>query len=433
LLCVTHRALVFKTCRQILGNDQDAEDATQEVFERATRYLQGKSVEKPSAYLTRIARNTAYELLKRKRKRLETTPLPEDIVPAQASPDEAEERLTLLAAQQLAEQIRPFITAKQYKRLQTRIAEGAGRISEDEAAAALEIKQSSLHATDAQMSKILTDAAIAARFTAAPTCDCIARLAHEEPSRALAKKIEAHIETCQVCTDRRAREKRRIYETFYSLPGVLTVPSGAKLVAIKKGLIVGGVGAAACLTIAVVKTSPFTTDLPAEQAAPPPVAASATTFPTATVVAQAPTSVAPPKSTPVTLPSPRPPSNAPTHPATPPPAVRTDTPLTITVGPDAIGNRTITPTGCAGPKTSAIRVGITSSDGIYLVRLATQLNNKTNTTEMRNTGGSTWTGTVGPYQSTKGGPVRIAVVAVDKGGRIAERYIGTVTLDPCGR
>jgi hypothetical protein len=341
--------------------------------------------------------------------------------------------------------MRPFLTAKQYKRLQTRIAEGAGRISEDEAAAALEIKQSSLHATDAQMSKILTDAAIAARFTAAPTCDCIARLAHEEPSRALAKKIEAHIETCQVCTDRRAREKRRIYETFYSLPGVLTVPSGAKLVAIKKGVIVVGVGAAACLTIAVVKTSPFTTDLPAEQAAPPPIAASATAFPTATVVAsatafptatvvaQAQTSVAPPKSTPVTRPSPRPPSNAPAHPAASSPAVRTDTPLTITVGPDAIGNRTITPTGCAGPKTSAIRVGITSSDGIYLVRLATQLNNKTNTTEMRNTGGSTWTGTVGPYRSTKGGPVRIAVVAVDKGGRIAERYIGIVTLDPCGR
>ncbi|MFD1051473.1 RNA polymerase sigma factor, partial [Kibdelosporangium lantanae] len=75
LLCVTHRALVFQTCRQILGNDEDAEDATQEVFVRVAKYLPGRSVEKPSAYLRQVAQNTARDFLQRKLRALETTPL----------------------------------------------------------------------------------------------------------------------------------------------------------------------------------------------------------------------------------------------------------------------------------------------------------------------------------------------------------------------
>jgi RNA polymerase sigma factor (sigma-70 family) len=346
LLCVTHRSLVFRTCRQILGNDEDAEDATQEVFERATRYLHGRTVEKPTAYLTRVAKNTAYEVLKRKLRTLETTPLLEDMVPAQATPDEAEERLTLLAVQQLAEQMRPFLTAKQYKRLQTRIAEGAGRISEDEAAAALEIKQSSLHATDAHMSKILTDAAIAARFTASPTCQYIASLAHDEPSRALLKKIEAHIKTCAVCADRRVKEKRRIYETFYSVPGVLAVPTGRTVVALKKGMIAAGLGAAACLTFAVVRTSPFTADLPTRQAAPPPVV-SMTAPPTNSLVAQAQTQAKTPN-VPKPPPVPKPAVNQPpAPPVSQAPAARQDTPLSITVG------RRPPPSASASPRPAA--------------------------------------------------------------------------------
>ncbi|TCO58495.1 RNA polymerase sigma factor [Actinocrispum wychmicini] len=438
LLCVTHRALVFRICRRILGNDEDAEDATQEVFERAARYLQDKEVEKPSAYLTQVAHNTATDVLTRKLKRLETAPLPDDLVPAQATAGDAEERLALLAAEQLAEQMRPFLTAKQDKRLRIRIAAGLGRISDADAAAALGIKQSSLQATDGHMSVVFTEAAVAARMTAAPTCDFVARLVSDgPPSRVMWKQIEAHTEKCEACAERKAREKRKVRETFAAMPGFLAVPTKAGAFALRKGLIAAGVGAAACLTVAAINTSPFSTPLPRTDYVAPKTSVSAVAAPPVTLPSSTTHAVAsddPPAARPSAAPSPRQPSNVPAAPPVPSaPAPRADTPLAITAGPDAIEHATISTTACAGPTTSAIRVGITSSHDLALVRLAMQLNGKTQTVPMRNTGGSTWVGTVGPYQAgTPGGPIRIAVVAIDRGGSAAERYVGTVVLRPCG-
>ncbi|MEV4310618.1 sigma-70 family RNA polymerase sigma factor [Actinocrispum sp. NPDC049592] len=438
LLAVTHRSLVFRTCRQILGNDEDAEDATQEVFERATRYLHGRTVEKPSAYLTTAARNTSYEMLKRKLKRLETGPLPEELVPAQASPDEAEERLALIAVNQLAEQMRPFLTSKQYKRLRIRIAEGAGRMSDNDAAEALKIKKASLRATDGKMSETFTEAAVAARLIANPTCEYLAGLAQQEPSPSMLRGIEEHIRGCAPCAERHEKEKHRTRELLCAVPGLLTVPMGGagKILAVKKGLIAAGVGAAACLTFAVVKPAPYATDLPA---APTPSTVTPTVVaaapPSMSAAPQGETTSATPK--PTTLPSPRSPINTPAASvaASQAPAAQPNPGLTITAGPDAIERTEISPTGCPGPKTSTIRVNVTSPDGVYIVRLGTYTGGKTANSEMRNAGGSTWTGTVGPYQGKKdaSGPIRVAVVAMDKAGRIAERYLGTVNLDPCGR
>lgn len=439
LLCLTHRSLVFRICRRILGNDEDAEDATQEVFERAARYLQGKDVEKPSAYLTTVAQNTAHDVLARKLKRLETTALPDDLVPAQTTADEAEERLTLIAAEQLAAQMAPFLTARQQQRLRIRIAAGLGQISEDEAAAALGVKTSSLHATDARMSEVLTDAAIAARMTAAPTCEFVARIVRDEQrSRAMWKKIQAHLESCEECTERKANERRKVRETLYAMPGFLVVPT--KTFALKKALVAAGVSAAACLTVAVINTSPFATKLPGIGYAAPKtsisVAAAAPPAPATTAASQPVSS--PSAAKPSAPPSPRQQNNAPAAPAAPPPAgpspaSRADTPLTITAGPDAIENSTINTMACTGPTTSAIRVQVTPSDNILLVRLAMVLNGKTQSVPMRNTGGTTWVGTVGPYPpGTPGGSIRVAAVAMDRSGSLAERYIGTVMLVPCG-
>jgi RNA polymerase sigma factor (sigma-70 family) len=443
LLCVTHRSLVFRTCRQILGNDEDAEDATQEVFVRVAKYLPGKSVEKPSAYLRQVAQNTARDFLQRKLRALETTPLVEDMVPAQPTSDEAEERLTLLAAEQLAERMRPFLTTRQYKRLRTRIAEGAGRISGQEAADVLHMKQSSLHATDAHMSEVLTEAAVAARMTGEPSCDFVARLVHDEaPSRSMWKKVEAHIETCQQCAERKSREQRRVHQALHTIPGIFLVPTKATAFAVKKAVIAAGVGAAACLTIAVVDTTPFATDLPpANNAAPAPTTLSVVAGPPTSAVASTSRTSTPAVESPAKqaeVPSPRQPSgNKPAAPAPAPvvsqaPAPRDDMPLTISAG--SIDNRTITTNGCPGPTTSTVRADITPADRVVLARLGTQVDGKAEATPMRNTGGSTWTGTVGPFPAkTDGGPIRVAVVAVDRGGNLATRYVGSIMLVPCGR
>lgn len=444
LLCVTHRSLVFQTCRQILGNDEDAEDATQEVFVRVAKYLPGRTVEKPSAYLRQVAQNTARDFLQRKLRALETTPLLEDMVPAQPTPDEAEERLTLLAAEQLAERMRPFLTTKQYKRLRTRIAEGAGRISDKEAADVLRMKRSSLHATDAHMSEVLTDAAVAARMTGQPSCDFVARLVHDEaPSRSMWKKVEAHIDTCQQCAERKSREQRRVHQALHTVPGIFLVPTKAGLFAVKKAAIIAaGVGAAACLTIAVVNTTPYTTDLPAtNNAAPAPTTLSVLAGPPASVAAPTPqtsTPAAEPPAKHTDVPSPRQPSGNDNTPAAAPPVVshapaaRDDMPLTISSS--SIENRTITTTGCPGPTTSAVRADITPPDQVVFVRLGTQANGQAEASPMRNTGGDTWTGTVGPFPAkTDGGPVRVAVVAMDRKGNLATQYVGTIMLVPCGR
>ena len=442
LLCVTHRSLVFQTCRQILGNDEDAEDATQEVFVRVAKYLPGRSVEKPSAYLRQVAQNTARDFLQRKLRTLETTPLLEDMVPAQPTPDEAEERLTMLAAEQLAERMRPFLTTKQYKRLRTRIAEGAGRISDKEAADALHMKPSSLHATDAHMSEVLTDAAVAARMTGQPSCDFVARLVHDEaPSRSMWKKVEAHIGTCHECAHRKEQEQRRVHQALHTIPGIFLVPTKATVFAIKKAAVIAaGVGAAACLTVAIVNTTPFTTDLsPANNAAPAPTTLSVlAATPAASAVASTSQTSTPAVESPAKqteVPSPRQPENNPPA-AAPPvvshaPAPRDDMPVTISS--NSIENRTITTSGCPGPTTSAVRADITPADQVAFVRLGTQVDGKAEASPMRNTGGNTWTGTVGPFPAkTDGGPVRVAVVAMDRKGNLATRYVGTIMLVPCG-
>jgi RNA polymerase sigma factor (sigma-70 family) len=452
LLCQTHRPLVFQTCRQILGNDEDAADATQEVFERVTRYLLGRTVDKPAAYLTQVAKNTAYEALKRKLKTLESTPLPDNVQEA-ASPDEVQEWNAVQSVKQLAEQMKPFLTSAQYKRLLLRIELGVGHISLEQVAAALKIKQSSLRATDPQLTKVLTEAAVTARMFADPRrCDFLARLVHDDsPSRALGKKIDAHVQTCKTCQDRQSVEKRRIYEAFYTVPGLVAVPaqhSGAAMVVVKKSFIAAAVGAAACLTFAVVNSGPFSSELPSEYAAPPPVVTVVPPGPVASAssMTQTSSSAAPPSTARVASPERAAPAtrqvtrdNPPVvtvSSTTPDAAPRDDMPPSVLAASESIEHRRITPAGqpgCDQPTTSDIRVLVTGSP--QTVRMTSQLNGKTETRDMRNVNGTpAWVATVGPYPADASpGAIKVAVVATDQEGRRGQRDIGVVNLGPCGR
>lgn len=62
-----HHSLVFRVCLRILGHRQDAEDATQETFSRAARYLHSWDSRRPlEPWLVAIAGNRCRSLLARR-------------------------------------------------------------------------------------------------------------------------------------------------------------------------------------------------------------------------------------------------------------------------------------------------------------------------------------------------------------------------------
>lgn len=63
----THRRYVFRVCRQVLRNDADAEEATQETFLKAWRALPRFRGERHGSWLYRIARNQALDQIRRAR------------------------------------------------------------------------------------------------------------------------------------------------------------------------------------------------------------------------------------------------------------------------------------------------------------------------------------------------------------------------------
>ena len=74
-LAARYERLMFHVARQILPNEQDAEDAVQETFVKAFQSAaQYRSQGKPMAWLMTIARNEALQLLRERRRTVAMTP-----------------------------------------------------------------------------------------------------------------------------------------------------------------------------------------------------------------------------------------------------------------------------------------------------------------------------------------------------------------------
>jgi RNA polymerase sigma-70 factor (ECF subfamily) len=98
---------VFSVCLRIMGNREQALDATQETFLTAFRkadQFQGNSA--LATWLYRIAVNTCYDIL-RKQKRRKTDPIPDHLDPADFSAEEAVESAALRPEIELALQAIP--------------------------------------------------------------------------------------------------------------------------------------------------------------------------------------------------------------------------------------------------------------------------------------------------------------------------------------
>lgn len=90
-----HEDRVFSVCLRIMGNRDQALDATQETF--LTTFRKAEQFKGDSAlgtWIYRIAVNTCYDLL-RKQKRKRTDPIPEHLDPADHSAEDAVESAAL--------------------------------------------------------------------------------------------------------------------------------------------------------------------------------------------------------------------------------------------------------------------------------------------------------------------------------------------------
>lgn len=67
-LCEQHKDRIYTYARYYLGNREDAEDATQEVLLRLWRHGRGLPAEDLPRWLTRVARNLCFDVLRRRRK-----------------------------------------------------------------------------------------------------------------------------------------------------------------------------------------------------------------------------------------------------------------------------------------------------------------------------------------------------------------------------
>ena len=83
ILYNSYGAMVFRRCQRILGNEQDAMDAAQEVFARATRHHASFRAEAaPSTWLMRISTNHCLNVIRdRKGRRAKLTAHRQDLQP----------------------------------------------------------------------------------------------------------------------------------------------------------------------------------------------------------------------------------------------------------------------------------------------------------------------------------------------------------------
>jgi RNA polymerase sigma-70 factor (ECF subfamily) len=85
----TYSDLVFRTCRAILVDHHDAEDAAQEVFAKLLARKSGQAVEDPRRWLLEVTRNHCFDRLRASARR---RTVPTDVEPAAACAENPEQR-----------------------------------------------------------------------------------------------------------------------------------------------------------------------------------------------------------------------------------------------------------------------------------------------------------------------------------------------------
>jgi RNA polymerase sigma factor (sigma-70 family) len=203
-----HEQRVYRFCVRLLGNPDDAADATQETFMRLLKRLpalEGRELN-VIAYVLTAARHACYDTIDA-RKRLELTG--EEIEPSGAEPgaiDEDPERAALLATtRELAQRAHARLPARQREVLALRELEG---LSYEEIGEVMEIKPNAVAQLIARarigLGELVRGDALESVAGATPDCDrALPLLARGQDSQTLSGEdgnwLLGHLRDCATC------------------------------------------------------------------------------------------------------------------------------------------------------------------------------------------------------------------------------------------
>ena len=203
-----HEQRVYRFCVRLLGNPDDAADATQETFMRLLKRLpalEGRELN-VIAYVLTAARHACYDTIEG-RKRLELTG--EEIEPSGAEPgaiDEDPERAALLATtRELAQRAHARLPARQREVLALRELEG---LSYEEIGEVMEIKPNAVAQLISRarigLGELVRGDALESVAGATPDCDrALPLLARGQDSQTLSGEdgnwLLGHLRDCATC------------------------------------------------------------------------------------------------------------------------------------------------------------------------------------------------------------------------------------------
>jgi len=224
-----HRKSVLAVCMGVLGSRHDAEDAAQDAFAALAVSLRKGLPENLPAWLTRVARNAAIDVARRRRSNIRS----EDVVPDQAVGAEglkAELESVMAGIRELPESQRTALLMREL----------AGH-SYREIAALLEVDEAAVRGLIARARISLRSHRAAAEMSCA---SARAALAAEPDGRRHDRTVRWHVRTCASCRayKRALRDDARALRSLAPGPTVPIAGGGAMFGGLAaKGVLIGGV------------------------------------------------------------------------------------------------------------------------------------------------------------------------------------------------
>ncbi|MFC0114429.1 RNA polymerase sigma factor [Kibdelosporangium aridum] len=429
LLCQQNRAWLLAYCQKRVGNQHDAEDLVQAVFEKLQRRPPKHPIVNPRVFLATVALNLAKDAIRSEARSPRSASYAMELLDQLAS-EEVVGRTSSLDAKRFIEMAKPLLTPRQLEVLAYNLALEGGVLTEDEVCVELDLKPSALRVTFQRLAEHVGEAIVAATLATddAMRCPEVAKaVSKPDPHGTLCTRIHKHVRTCASCRERKAATLEGVRKAIFVVPiGLLGTLLTVKKVAVAAVVAAAAIGGALIVAQDTKIVEPGVA-MPAtvSQVASPVVQPEMPVQPTATAasVVETPPAVRSTSSTP-----PKPTQAAP--PPAPVAQTRNAVAPTIIAGPDTIEHRTIG-TGDRCRSSTRVKVGVHAPDGVESVKMTVHIRDTTLTISMIRIG-ETWYSQVGPFPERYAGHVAdVTVVVVGAGGQKATKDLGQVQVVKC--
>lgn len=424
LLCQQNRAWLLAYCQKRAGNQHDAEDLVQAVFEKLQRRPPKHPIVNPRVFLATVALNLTKDAARREARSPRSASYAMELLDQLASEDVVG-RTSSLDAKRFIEMAKPLLTPRQLEVLAYNLALEGGVLTEEEVCVELDLKPTALRITFQRLAEHVGEAIVAATLAVDDAMRCpevTKAVSKPDPHGTLCTRIHKHVKTCTACRERKAATLEGVRKAIFVVPiGVLGTLLTLKKVAVAAVVAAAAIGGA-LVVVQEVKVREPGVAMPAtvSQVASPVVrpempvqpsgSASQTVAPTVPATSAAPTLAA-------VKPSPT-------------PLAQTRVAPTIVAGSDAIEHRTIG-TGDRCRSSTRVKVGVNAPSGVDSVRMTVRIRDTTVTISMIRMG-ETWYSQVGPFPERYAGHTAdVTVVAVAKDGQQTTKGLGQVQVVKC--